>query len=107
MGRKAKAASSAKALEVCGDTSRLGVSAADVFAQFNAPINSYSEEPQSVALDDVEAGRLGEVTAGCVFGFAGLAEKGSYHTAAQRARTAPAAVHTVHPEVNRHLRVDP
>lgn len=54
MGRKAKAASSAKALEVCGDTSRLGVSAADVFAQFNAPINSYSEEPQSVALDDVE-----------------------------------------------------
>jgi hypothetical protein len=23
---------------------------------------------------------------------------GSYHTAAQRARTAPAAVHTVHPE---------
>eukprot|EP00435_Cladocopium_sp_Y103_P049907 s351_g15.t1 len=51
---EAKAASSAKALEVCGDTSRLGVSAADVFAQFNAPINSYSEEPQSVALDDVE-----------------------------------------------------
>ena len=31
---EAKAASSAKALELCGDTSRLGVSAADVFAQF-------------------------------------------------------------------------
>lgn len=39
MGRKGKAvqASSAKALEVCGTTSNLGISAADIFAQFAAP----------------------------------------------------------------------
>jgi len=51
MGRKGKQpASSAKALEVCGDNPRLGISAADVFAQFGdacyvaSPVNSAVDE---------------------------------------------------------------
>lgn len=64
MGRKAKTtpASSKKALEVCGDTSKLGVSAADIFAHFASPSSSWTASEESptnapvppVGLDDKE-----------------------------------------------------
>lgn len=58
MGRKGKplAASSAKALEVCGGISNLGTSAADVFAQFAAPEAAYGRNAgcQDGSLDDAE-----------------------------------------------------
>ncbi|CAE7907280.1 unnamed protein product, partial [Symbiodinium sp. KB8] len=49
---KAVPASSAKALEICGDTSKLGVSPADVFAQFGRPLSKADDA--TVSLEDVE-----------------------------------------------------
>jgi len=62
MGRKGKAmpASSSKALEVCGDTSCLGISAADIFAQFQTPDIpvAVAQAPAAKSAEDAELALL-------------------------------------------------